>query len=108
MRIRNLVAFFARSVGTGALARLAGLSLCFVLCKTAALIVAFFVERFVNGVQAGVFLGRTLCAAAAVYVALFLLQSVAAYAYGRAQVRIKTDLQLFLVRTILRQNPAVP
>ncbi len=105
MKIKKLLIFFKSTIGTNHLFALFSISIVFVILKMVSLLLPFFTERFVNAIQEGIFVSQYLYVIAIIYSFSFLLQNIISFIYGKCQIAIKNKLQLFLVDSILLQNP---
>ncbi len=101
----NLIRFLKKSVGKKLTAVLFATSCLFSLLKLSNMILPFFAEKFIDGVQRGLFESTYLFVAASLYVVSFVLQSIVSFIYGREQIKAKNVLQLHIMNSILHQNP---
>ena len=100
----NLIRFLKKSVGKKLTAVLFATSCLFSLLKLSNMILPFFAEKFIDGVQRGLFESTYLFVAASLFVVSFVLQSIVSFIYGREQIKAKNVLQLHIMNSILHQN----
>ena len=97
--------FFKKTIGKKLFFTIVVLAALCELIKSCTLILPFLVEKFINQIQDGVFslfypkVG--LCA----YLAIFIIQSIIVWLYGKKQVASKVKLQLAIFDNLLKTNP---
>ena len=105
MKIKQFTRFYALTIGKKDTLTLAGISCLFAPLQIATIILPFFIEKFVDEIQNGVFSFTYPKLLFFLYAAVFALQMLLTYMYGKKYAVIKNKMQLTIINKILHLNP---
>ncbi len=102
---KEIYLFFKKTIGKKLFFTIVFLAALCELIKSCTLILPFLVEKFINQIQDGVFSLFYPKIALCAYLAIFVIQSIIVWLYGKKQISSKVKLQLAVFDNLLKTNP---